>query len=79
VILPVLPSASELRPWLAKLETHEGSIVIICLESFQTRTDCRVSIGWFDAEEKVVMRNALLRCKRKRKAKQDATKANAPL
>ena len=64
MIPPVLPTLEELQPWLAKLERHEGSIVLICLESFATRTDCRCAVGWFDEAEKKALRVALLKARR---------------
>ena len=73
MIPPVLPSGPELQPWLAKLETNEGSIVLIALESFRTRSDCRCTIGWFDATEKVALRKALLKAKAKRQLRTTLT------
>ena len=69
MIPPVIPSLADLEPWLAKLTRHEGSVVLIALESFSTRTDCRCTWGWFDAQEKKALRAALLKARAKRQAK----------
>lgn len=79
MILPQLPSAGDLRPWLDRLEANEGRIVLIALESFRTRNDCRCTVGWFSSEEKKALKTALLKARAKRTAKQEAAKANAPL
>ena len=73
MISPVIPSGHDLKPWLAKLESNEGSLVLIALESFRTRSDCRCTVGWFDATEKIALRKALLKAKAKR-----ATRSPAP-
>ena len=39
MIAPVLPTVSDLEPWISKLEQHPGSIVLLALETFQTRND----------------------------------------
>ena len=49
MIPPRLPTLDDLQPWLEKLEANEGSIVLICLESFRTRCDCGCTVGWFSA------------------------------
>jgi hypothetical protein len=48
---------------------------MIALESFQGRSDCRVTIGWFTAAARRALKAALERCRQKRRAQED----NVPL
>ena len=64
MIAPVLPTVSDLEPWISKLEQHPGSIVLLASESFQTRNDSRVTVGWLSPEERMALRAALLRRRR---------------
>jgi hypothetical protein len=66
---PLVPDLEALKPWLDRLEANEGSVVLIALESFQTRNDCRCTIGWFNADEKKALRSALIKCRKKREAR----------
>ena len=52
MIPPKLPTIADLREQLKKLEANPGSIVLIALESFETRNDCRVTTSWLSAEER---------------------------
>jgi hypothetical protein len=65
---PLVPDLEALKPWLDRLEANEGSVVLIALESFQTRNDCRCTVGWFNADEKKALRSALIKCRKKREA-----------
>jgi hypothetical protein len=66
MIPPKLPAIADLREQLKKLESNPASIVLIALESFETRNECRVTTSWLSAEERKVLRNGLAKCREKR-------------
>lgn len=64
-----LPSPEQLAPYLRKLADQSGAVVLIAIIADQSAPgffDC--STGFFDAEERAVLKAALLRVKRKREA-----------
>jgi ATP-dependent DNA ligase len=69
MIAPTLPTHDELRQNLARLESQPGSVILIAVEyPRETQNFCRVSTGFFDADERKALRAALTRCKKTREA-----------
>jgi hypothetical protein len=69
VIEPKIPTVAELKPWLSRLDANPGSVVLIALESFDTRNDCRVTIGWLSKEERQSLKAGLERARRRRQVR----------
>ena len=65
------PTLDQLQPALAKPEAAPRSIVLIALEAFKSRSDCRVTVGFFTAAERRILKCALERCRQKRQAAQN--------
>lgn len=60
MIPPILPTHDDLAPFLAKLEQHEGSVVLIAIEwPRETQNFPRVGTAWFDADARKRLRRAL--------------------
>jgi hypothetical protein len=75
---PILPGLEQLKPWLSRLDANAGSVVLIALESFETRNDCRVTIGWLSKEERKSLKAGLERARRRRQDQKEATKTSKP-
>jgi hypothetical protein len=67
MIPPTFPSAEQLRPALEKLEGAPGSVILLAIERAEPRCNfCRVTVGWFSADERKALRRALGACRQKR-------------
>lgn len=71
MIVPTLPPTAELQPHLDRLERNPGSIILLAIEVPEVCNFARVTVGWFDAEERKALRAALERARKKRAQSHD--------
>lgn len=63
------PNKSTLRPYLEKLLANPGSMVFIALEAPRGPEGPTIGMGWFSAQERAVLRKALLAVNARRQKK----------
>lgn len=74
MIAPRLPSHDELRPFLDRLESNPGSVVLIAVEwQRDVKNYAEAKVGFFDADARARLRRALQGEKRREKAEVSGT------
>jgi hypothetical protein len=73
-----IPTSHDLTPWLQKLLSHPGSVVIIAIESPLSQNGPRVSTAWLSSQERLAIRKSLTSINAKRKAKSQPLTSEIP-
>jgi hypothetical protein len=61
-----LPTPQELAPWIQKLESAPGSVVLIAVEQPEVCNFARCTAAWLSKEERKDLKAALEKARRKR-------------
>jgi hypothetical protein len=71
-----LPTPQELAPWIQKLETHSGSVVLIAVELPEVCNFARATCASLSREERQAVRRALERCHKQRQKSHDVDRGD---
>jgi len=73
-----LPTSEQLTPWLSKLQTNTGSVVILSIELPSPTAAPIIKWGWLSTDEREALRKGLVKLNKQRKLRGEAETTAKP-